>query len=70
LVAIPSVLAFNYLSGRADDLLLALDLSRGEFLDYLEDRGGGSGGGTHADPDGARARAGVRTLEARASASA
>lgn len=72
LVAIPSVLAFNYLSGRADQLLLALDLSRGEFLDYLEDRGGGTGGGTHADSDGARARSGaaVRSLEARASASA
>lgn len=44
-VAIPSVLAFNFLSGRADTLLLALDQSRGEFLDYLENQGGGSVGG-------------------------
>ncbi len=41
LVAIPSVLAFNFLSGRADALLLALDQARGEFLDYLENHGGG-----------------------------
>jgi biopolymer transport protein ExbB len=37
-VAIPSVLAFNFLSARADQLLLALDQSKGEFLDYLENR--------------------------------
>lgn len=36
IVAIPSVLAFNYLSARADVLLQALDQTRGEFLDYLE----------------------------------
>jgi biopolymer transport protein ExbB len=42
LVAIPSVLAFNFLSSRADTLLLALDLSRGEFLDYLENQGTGA----------------------------
>jgi biopolymer transport protein ExbB len=41
IVAIPSVLAFNFLSARADVLLLALDQSRGEFLDYLENQGGG-----------------------------
>lgn len=39
LVAIPSVLAFNFLSGKADTLLLALDQARGEFLDYLENQG-------------------------------
>jgi biopolymer transport protein ExbB len=38
-VAIPSVLAFNFLSARSDALLLALDQSKGEFLDYLENRG-------------------------------
>jgi biopolymer transport protein ExbB len=43
LVAIPSVLAFNFLSARADQLLLALDQSRGEFIDYLENQGGGGG---------------------------
>ena len=39
-VAIPSVLAFNFLSTRADNLLLALEQSRGEFLDYLENQHG------------------------------
>ncbi|HUQ01624.1 MAG TPA: MotA/TolQ/ExbB proton channel family protein [Kofleriaceae bacterium] len=38
LVAIPSVLAFNLLSARADSLLLALEQSKGEFLDYLENQ--------------------------------
>jgi biopolymer transport protein ExbB len=38
IVAIPSVLAFNMLSTRADGLLLALDQSRGEFMDYLENQ--------------------------------
>jgi hypothetical protein len=33
------VLAFNFLSARSDALLLALDQSKGEFLDYLENRG-------------------------------
>jgi biopolymer transport protein ExbB len=37
-VAIPSVLAFNFLSARADQLLLALEQSKGEFLDYLENQ--------------------------------
>ncbi len=40
LVAIPAVLAFNLLSTRSDKLLLALDQSRGEFLDYLENQNG------------------------------
>lgn len=71
-VAIPSVLAFNFLSGRADKLLLALDQARGEFLDYLENQtGSGSGSGERAahgtrDADGRRAVG----MEARASASA
>ena len=38
LVAIPAVLAFNFLATRADKLLLALDQSKGEFLDYLENQ--------------------------------
>ncbi len=37
-VAIPAVLAFNWLSSQADSILLALDQSRGEFLDFLEAR--------------------------------
>lgn len=37
-VAIPSVLAFNYLTGKADGLLLAIDQARGEFADYLENQ--------------------------------
>jgi hypothetical protein len=44
-VAIPSVLAFNFLSARSDALLLALDQSKGEFLDYLENHGESSSGG-------------------------
>ena len=40
-VAIPAVLAFNWLSSQADSLLLALDQARGEFLDFLEARHGG-----------------------------
>jgi biopolymer transport protein ExbB len=35
-VAIPSVLAFNFLNTRADGLLLALDRARGELVDHLE----------------------------------
>ena len=69
LVAIPSVLAFNLLSSRADTLLLAIDLSRGEFLDYLENQSGG--GGEHGSGakrnDGADVRRAVG-VEARASA--
>lgn len=68
LVAIPSVLAFNFLSARADRLLLALDQSRGEFLDYLENQGGGGGehGAGKRDAEVHRPLA----MEARASASA
>ena len=36
LVAIPAVLAFNYLSARIDALLLALNHAGGEFIDHLE----------------------------------
>lgn len=35
-IAIPSVLAFNVLTGRADKIVLELERSRGEFLDHLE----------------------------------
>lgn len=35
-VAIPSVLAFNLLSAKADVILLALDQARSEFIDMLE----------------------------------
>jgi biopolymer transport protein ExbB len=37
-VAIPSVLAFNFLSARVDALLVALDRSRSELVDHLENR--------------------------------
>lgn len=69
LVAIPSVLAFNLLSARADTLLLAIDLSRGEFLDYLENQSGGGGehGSAGKRGDAADGRRGVG-VEARASA--
>ncbi|RYZ35892.1 MAG: MotA/TolQ/ExbB proton channel family protein, partial [Myxococcaceae bacterium] len=40
LVAIPAVLMFNFLSTRADALLLSLEQARGEFLDHLEDMAG------------------------------
>lgn len=48
-VAIPAVLAFNYLSGKSDELLRGLDLARGEFLDALENEFG------HQRDNGARA---------------
>ena len=69
LVALPSVLAFNLLSARADTLLLAIDLSRGEFLDYLENQRGGSGehGSGAKRGEGADVRRAVG-VEARASA--
>ncbi len=38
IVAIPAVLAFNFLSGRCDSLLLALEQTKGEFLDFLENQ--------------------------------
>lgn len=38
MVAIPSVLAFNLISARADSLLVAIEQAKGEFLDYLENR--------------------------------
>jgi biopolymer transport protein ExbB len=38
IVAIPAVLAFNMLSTRSDSLLLALEQSKGEFLDYVENQ--------------------------------
>jgi biopolymer transport protein ExbB len=37
-VAIPTVLAYNWLATQADALMLALEQSRGEFLDFLESR--------------------------------
>lgn len=40
LVAIPAVLAFNYLTTQSDKLLLGLEQARGEFLDHLEARYG------------------------------
>lgn len=36
LVAIPAVLAFNFLSTRADAIMLALDRARGELTDHFE----------------------------------
>lgn len=35
-VAIPAVLAFNYLSTRADSLMMAIDQARGQLVDHLE----------------------------------
>jgi len=43
-VAIPSVLMFNFLSARSDSLLLALDQTKGEFLDFLENQTRGDDG--------------------------
>jgi biopolymer transport protein ExbB len=48
LVAIPAVLMFNFLSTRADALLLSLDHARSEFLDHLEDLGGVARPASHA----------------------
>jgi len=36
MVAIPSVLIFNFLSTKSDKLLLSLDQSRGELVDHIE----------------------------------
>lgn len=36
MVAIPAVLAYNWLTTQADGIMLALDDARGEFLDFLE----------------------------------
>ena len=35
-VAIPAVLAFNYLSARSDSLMMAIDQARGQLVDHLE----------------------------------
>jgi biopolymer transport protein ExbB len=60
-VAIPAVLAFNWLSAQADALLLALEQARGEFLDFLEAR--------HApSPEGLRPVAAVTARPAGAEA--
>lgn len=40
MVAIPAVLCFNFLTTKADQIILALDQSRGELTDYLEAKGG------------------------------
>ena len=40
MVAIPAVLAFNWLSTQADGIMLALDDARGEFIDFLESKHG------------------------------
>lgn len=39
-VAIPAVLAYNWLSTQADAIVLAIDQARGEFIDFLESRHG------------------------------
>lgn len=46
-VAIPAVLAFNMLSGRADKILQGLSASAGQFIDHLEFR---QVGGLRAQP--------------------
>jgi len=56
IVAIPAVLMFNFLSARSDSLLLALEQTKGEFLDYLENQT--PGGST----EGAVEKASARTL--------
>ncbi|RKG58525.1 MotA/TolQ/ExbB proton channel family protein [Corallococcus sp. CA054B] len=53
LVAIPAVLMFNFLSTRADALLLSLEQARSEFMDHLEDMAGdkravAAHGGSHS----------------------
>jgi biopolymer transport protein ExbB len=53
MVAIPSVLIFNYLTGKADGILLALDQARGELVDHLE---------AHHTESVGRGKANVRTV--------
>lgn len=59
MVAIPAVLAFNFLTTRADAILLALDRSRSEFTDYIEAhhtatmKKHGKAGGPEAEADAA-----------------
>ncbi len=73
-VAIPAVLAFNMLSTRSDSLLLALEQSKGEFLDYLENQvGAGLGTPARAVSHGATLRVAPApgdAMEARTSATA
>lgn len=38
MVAIPAVLAYNWLSTQADGIMLTLEDARGEFIDFLETR--------------------------------
>jgi biopolymer transport protein ExbB len=40
MVAIPAVLAYNWLTTQGDTIVLALEQARGEFLDFLEARHG------------------------------
>ncbi len=47
MVAIPAVLAFNWLSTQADSIMLALDDARGEFIDFLENKHGDTREPTH-----------------------
>jgi biopolymer transport protein ExbB len=71
IVAIPSVLAFNMLSAKADQLLLALEQSKGEFLDYLENRTRVPGSPRATTATGSGATLIAETVDARhASASA
>lgn len=44
LVAIPAVLAFNFLTAQSEKLMLGLEQARGEFIDYLESRFGQQAG--------------------------
>jgi biopolymer transport protein ExbB len=55
-IAIPAVLMFNYLTARADALLMALDAAKGQLADHLEAH--------HVDAGGRSARLGGRTMEA------
>jgi biopolymer transport protein ExbB len=47
MVAIPAVLAYNWLSTQGDTIMLALEQARGEFIDFLETRHGEGGEAAH-----------------------
>jgi biopolymer transport protein ExbB len=47
MVAIPAVLAYNWLTSQGETIMLALEQARGEFIDFLEARHGGEGEAAH-----------------------
>ncbi len=70
-VAIPAVLAFNFLSARSDSLLLAIEQSKGELLDYLENQASSpvAATGSGRTLGIAHPRAALETVDGRRSAS-